>query len=87
MTNNHDPQLKTLADFNYDIDAFTAYLNSADAMNDSDIDVYVDVTTNSIYTPTDGDWTKGHGHRVVGTSYDRKPEDPKSRNRDWKNPW
>lgn len=77
---------KTLADFNYDYQAYADYLESPQAANDS-YDIYVDVTNGDIYRPTDGDWSKGHGHENVKTGYDRKPDNDKSKGRGWKNRW
>lgn len=63
---------------------------------DSDVvaktDVHHDGTVHR-YDSTDGDFDKGHGHRVYGDSwtyasdgkptYDRNPNDPKSVGRKW----
>lgn len=78
---------KTLADFNYDYQAYADYLESPECANDDGYDVYVDVSHGDIYTPTDGDWTKGHGHKNVNTGYDRSPDSDKSKGRGWKNRW
>lgn len=77
---------KTLADFNYDYQAYANYLESAECANDDGYDGYGDQHGN-YYTPTDGDWTKGHGHKNENTNYDRKSDDPRSRGRNWKNNW
>lgn len=82
---------KTLEDFKnekgeYDYQAFADYLESSECANDDDYDIYVDEKGN-IYERTDGDWTEGHGHTNVYNGYTRKPEDPNSKNRKWKNPW
>ena len=77
---------KTLKDFNYDYQKYADYLESAECANDDGYDVYGDQYGN-VYTPTEGDWTKGHGHKNENTNYDR-PEDAKeSYGRKWKNPW
>ena len=75
---------KSLSDFHGDTEKFREYLESAQCMQDDGIDVFVDEKGN-IYTPTEGDWTKGHGHKNVFNGYNREPEDPKSYGRDWKN--
>ena len=77
---------KTLADFNYDYQKYADYLESAECANDDGYDAYGDQYGN-VYTPTEGDWTKGHGHKNENTNYDRKPEDKESYGRPWKNPW
>ncbi len=79
---------KTLDDFNGDCQAYADYLESAECMNDDGIDVYIDVEKGDIYTPTEGDWTKGHGHDNVNDPRPgREPEDEKSYGRPWYNPW
>ena len=78
---------KTIADFNYDYEAYTKYLNSAECSNDDGIDIYADATTGDIYTRTNDDWTKGHGHRNVFNNYNRSENSAASVGRDWKNPW
>ena len=75
---------KTLADFNYDYQAFADYLESAECANDDGYDTYVDIHGN-IYESDD--WTKGHGHKNVFNGYDRDNDDEKSQGRKWKNPW
>lgn len=77
---------KTLADFNYDYQAYADYLESPECTNDDGYDVIGDQYGN-VYTPTEGDWTKGHGHKNENTNYDRKSEDRDSYGRKWKNPW
>lgn len=78
--------VKTLEDFNNDYWAYVAYLESAQYANDAGWNVVADEKGN-IYTPTDGDWTKGHGHQNVHNGYDRKPESDKSKGRKWENRW
>lgn len=78
---------KELSDFNYDYQAYADYLESAECANDEGYDVFVNAQTGDIYTPTDGDWTKGHGHKNTKTGYDRDKDDKSSIGRDWKNPW
>lgn len=53
---------KTLADFNYDYQAYADYLESAECANDEGYDIYADINGN-IYESDD--WTKGHGHKNV----------------------
>lgn len=77
---------KSLSDFNYDHQAYANYLESAECANDDGYDIYADHKGN-IYERTDGDWTKGHGHRNDSTNYDRDKNSDKSRGRSWKNPW
>lgn len=77
---------KELSDFGGDYQAYADYLESAECANDEGYDVIADEKGN-IYTPTDGDWTKGHGHQNVHNGYDRPADDEKSIGRDWKNPW
>ena len=77
---------KTLADFNYDYQAYADYLESAECANDDGYDIYGDIKGN-IYERTDGDWTKGHGHKNVYNGYDRDKDDDRSKGRPWKNPW
>lgn len=81
---------KTLSDFNYDYQAYANYLESAECMQDDGIDVYAE--GRNVYTPTDGDWRKGHGHYVdnSGTDkpdYERKPDDDDSKGKPWYNKW
>ena len=81
---------KTLADFNYDYQAYADYLESAECMQDDGIDVYAE--GRDVYTPTDGDWRKGHGHYVDNTGldkedYDRDANDKSSKGRPWYNKW
>lgn len=76
---------KTLADFNYDYQAYADYLESAECANDDGYDTLVDVPSGNIYTSND--WTKGHGHKNVKNGYNRPDDDPKSQGRPWKNPW
>lgn len=81
---------KTLEDFDYDYQAYADYLESAECMQDDGIDVYAE--GRNVYTPTDGDWRKGHGHYVdnSGTGkpdYERKPDDENSKDRPWYNKW
>ena len=59
---------KTLADFNYDYQAYADYLESPECTNDDGYDVIADQYGN-VYTPTDGDWSKGHGHQNENTDY------------------
>lgn len=75
---------KTLADFNYDYQAYADYLESAECANDDGYDTYVDHKGN-IYESDD--WTKGHGHKNVYNGYDRDKDDDRSKGRSWKNPW
>lgn len=75
---------KTLADFNYDYQAYADYLESAECANDDKYDTYVDINGN-IYESDD--WTKGHGHKNVNNGYDRDKGDERSQGRKWKNPW
>lgn len=75
---------KTLADFNYDYQAYADYLESAECANDDGYDTYVDHKGN-IYESDD--WTKGHGHKNVYNGYDRDKNDDRSKGRGWKNPW
>lgn len=77
---------KSLSDFKYDYQAYADYLESAECANDDGYDIYADEKGN-IYERTDGDWTKGHGHKNESTKYDRKPDDDSSKGRPWKNPW
>ncbi len=78
---------KTLADFNYDYQAYANYLESAECANDDGYDIYVDVPGGNIYERTDGDWTKGHGHKNVNNGYDRDKDAENSKGRPWKNNW
>lgn len=55
---------KTLEDFDGDYQAYADYLESPECTNDDGIDIVADEKGN-IFTPTDGDWTKGHGHNNV----------------------
>ena len=75
---------KTLADFNYDYQAYADYLESAECANDDGYDTYVDQNGN-IYESDD--WTKGHGHKNVNNGYERDKNDARSNGRKWKNPW
>lgn len=75
---------KTLADFNYDYQAYADYLESAECANDDGYDTYVDINGN-IYESDD--WTKGHGHKNVNNGYERDKDDDRSKGRKWKNPW
>lgn len=77
---------KTLADFNYDYQAYANYLESAECTNDDEYDVVADQYGNA-YTPTDGDWTKGHGHKNENTGYDRPSDREDSYGRKWQNRW
>ena len=77
---------KTLEDFNYDYQAYANYLESAECANDEDYDIYADEKGN-VYERTDGDWTKGHGHKNTENGYNRDKDDEKSKGRPWKNPW
>lgn len=78
---------KTLEDFNNDYQAYADYLESAECANDDGYDVVADQYGN-IYTPTDGDWTKGHGHNNVNDPRPpRDPHDSRSMGRPWKNNW
>ncbi len=78
--------VKTLADFDNDYQAYADYLESAECTNDGEYDVIADQYGN-VYTPTEGDWTKGHGHKNENTNYDRPSDSKDSYGRDWKNPW
>lgn len=64
---------KTLADFNYDYQAYADYLDSGECANDDGYDVFGDEHGN-VYEPTGGDWTKGHGHKNENNGYDRNFE-------------
>ena len=75
---------KTLADFNYNYQAYADYLESAECANDEGYSVYADEKGN-IYESDD--WTKGHGHKNVFNGYDRDKDDERSKGRPWKNPW
>lgn len=77
---------KELSDFNGDYQKFADYLESAECANDEGIDVVADENGN-IYTPTNGDWTQGHGHINVKNGYNRPSDSPKSIARPWKNNW
>lgn len=77
---------KELSDFNGDYQAFADYLESAECANDEGYDVVADEKGN-IYEPTDGDWTKGHGHINTNNGYNRPSDSPKSIGRPWKNNW
>ena len=82
---------KTLEDFkkwdgSYDYKAFADYLESAECTNDDGYDVIADQYGN-VYTPTEGDWRKGHGHKNENTNYDRPADRKDSYGRKWKNPW
>lgn len=78
---------KSLDDFNGDYQAYADYLESGECMNDDGIDIFADEKGN-IYTPTEGDWTKGHGHNSVDDPRPgRDSEDPKSYGRKWYNRW
>lgn len=81
---------KTLADFNYDYQAYADYLESAECLQDDGIDIYAE--GRNVYTPTQGDWTKGHGHYVdnsgLGKSdYNREANNENSKGRSWYNKW
>ncbi len=75
---------KTLADFNYNYQAYADYLESPECANDEGYDTYGDANGN-IYESDD--WTKGHGHRNTNNNYNRDKDDDKSKGRSWKNPW
>lgn len=82
--------IKTLSDFNYDYQAYANYLESAECANDEGYDVYAE--GRNVYTPTDGDWTKGHGHYVDNSGlnkpdYNRDANDERSKGRPWYNKW
>lgn len=78
---------KTLEDFDGDYQAYADYLESPECTNDDEIDIVADEKEN-IFTPTDGDWTKGHGHNNVHDPRPaREPDDPKSYGRKWYNLW
>lgn len=82
---------KTLDDFEksdgtYDYQAYADYLESPECTNDDGYDVIADQNGN-VYTPTDGDWTKRHGHKNENTGYDRPADRKDSLGRPWKNPW
>ena len=77
---------KTLSDFNYDYQAYANYLESPECANDDGYDIYADYKGN-VYERTDGDWTKGHGHRNDNNGYNRDKDDDRSKGRSWKNPW
>ena len=81
---------KTLEDFNYDYQAYADYLESPQCLQDDGIDIYAE--GRNVYTPTDGDWTKGHGHYVDNSGlnkedYNRDENDEKSKGRPWYNKW
>lgn len=75
---------KTLADFNYDYQAYANYLESAECAKDDGYDTYADINGN-IYESDD--WTKGHGHKNIYNGYNRDKDDDRSQGRKWKNPW
>ena len=77
---------KTLADFNYDYQAYADYLESPECTNDDGYDVIADQYGN-VYTPTDGDCSKGHWHQNENTDYNRPSDSKDSYGRKWKNPW
>lgn len=77
---------KTLSDFGGDHKKYADYLESPQCTNDDGYDVIADQYGN-VYTPTNGDWEQGHGHKNPNTNYDRKPDAPASKGRPWKNPW
>jgi hypothetical protein len=77
---------KELEDFKYDYQAYANYLESPECTNDEGYDVIADQYGN-VYTPTEGDWTKGHGHINENTGYNRPAESEDSYGRAWKNPW
>ena len=76
---------KTLADFNYDYQAYADYLESPECANDEGYSTCADIHGN-IYDSDD--WTKGHGHHNVNSKWEgRDKDDPESKNHPWKNPW
>ena len=79
---------KTLADFDYDYQAYADYLESAECANDEGYDIVADEKGN-IYEPTEGDWTKGHGHKnVFAKNWKGRDKDAEeSKGRPWKNNW
>lgn len=77
---------KSLSDFNYDHQAYANYLESPECTNDDGYDAIGDQYGN-VYTPTEGDWTKGHGHVNENTNYKRPADRKDSYGRKWKNPW
>lgn len=77
---------KTLEDFDNDYQKYADYLESAECANDDGYDAIGDEYGN-VYTPTDGDWTKGHGHRNDNTNYNRPADDDESKGRPWYNKW
>ena len=81
---------KTLDDFDNDYQAYADYLESAECMQDDGIDIYGE--GRNVYTPTDGDWRKGHGHYVDNTgldkgNYNRSSDADESKSRHWYNKW
>lgn len=78
---------KTLADFNYDYQAYADYLEPAECANDDGYSVYGDEYGN-VYEAIDGDWTKGYSHINENSNWDgRGLDDPKLKGRPWKNKW
>ena len=77
---------KELSDFDENYQAFADYLESAECANDEGYDVVADENGN-IYTPTNGDWTQGHGHINTKNGYNRPADSPNSIGRPWKNNW
>ena len=67
---------KTLADFNYNYQAYADYLQSPECANDDGYDTYVDHRGN-IYESDD--WTRGHGHKNVHNGYNRDKNDRRRR--------
>ena len=83
------PEDFIVEDGNIDYRAYAKYLDSAECANDDNYDILVDVQSGNIYERTDGDWTKGHGHKNVFNGYNRD-KDSKSSSSDkhpWRNPW
>ena len=81
---------KTLKDFNYDYQAYADYLESAQCLQDDGIDIYAE--GRNVYTPTNCDWTQGHGHFFDNSGldkpdYNRDAQDEKSKGRPWYNKW
>ena len=87
---DHESKRKSLKDFNNNYQAYANYLESAECANDDGYSVFAE--GRNVYTPTDGDWTKGHGHFADKTGlgkddYERKPDDEQSKGRPWYSKW
>jgi hypothetical protein len=69
-----------------DYQAYADYLDSPQCTQDEGWDVIGDQFGN-VYTPTEGDWTIGHGHKNENTGYDRPADSKDSYGRKWTNRW